>query len=65
MAEDKNLKEEEIMNEETVEEVVSEPAPVEEVSVPVEAPVAQEEIAVSEDPVLLFDELDENGVAWN
>ena len=53
---------EEPIVEETVEEVVAEPDSVEEASVPVEAPVAQEEIAVSEDPVLLFDELDENNL---
>jgi hypothetical protein len=54
---------EEIAEEPAIEEVVEEPAPVEEVPAPVvEVPVAQEEIAASADPVLLFDEIDENNL---
>ena len=47
---------EEIAEEPAIEEVVEEPAPV------VEVPAAQEEIAASADPVLLFDEIDENNL---
>ena len=54
---------EEIAEEPAIEEVVEEPAPVEEVPAPVvEVPAAQEEIAASADPVLLFDEIDENNL---
>ena len=50
---------EEPVAEEVVEEpAVEEPAPVEETP----APAAQEEIAAAADPVLLFDELDENNL---
>lgn len=54
---------EEIAEEPAIEEVVEEPAPVEEVPAPVvEVPAVQEEIAASADPVLLFDEIDENNL---
>ena len=54
---------EEIAEEPAIEEVVEELAPVEEVPAPVvEVPAAQEEIAASADPVLLFDEIDENNL---